>query len=167
MGKLLTPTQIITEWNKLIEGAHPSDEALARYYEGLLKLIYKELLEHGEIQLPRLGSIYAVLRKGKEYHNSLFGHGYAEPRLLPKMKFSERLKNSLRYETPYETKLERQKRRHKVEVEEEKSDEARRVEVVAWLEQKEATGKDIVEIYNDHVRKERAKRKKRKNGKTS
>lgn len=167
MGKPLTPTQVLTEWNKMIEGSHPNPDALERYYEGLLKLIYKELLEHGEIHLPRLGTIYTVLRKGQEYHNSIVGHVYAEPRLLPRMRFSDRLKHSLRYGMPYETKLERQKRRRKVEVEEEKSDEAKRIEVIAWLEKKQETGKDIVEIYDDHVRKERAKRKKRKNGQTN
>ncbi len=164
MGKLLTPTQVLQEWSKLIEGSRPTPEALERYYEGLLKLIYKELLEHGEIQLPRLGSIYATLRKGKEIHNSMIGHVYVEPRLLPHMKFSERLKDSLRYGVPYETKFERQRRKKKVEIVEEKSDEAKRVEIVAWLEKKEETGKDIVQLYDEHVRRERAKRKKRKNG---
>ena len=123
-------------------------------------MIYKELLEHGEIQLQNLGTIYTSLYGGREINSGLAGRVYVEPRLIPRMGFSENLKTSIKNDQPYLTKQERKKRRRKVEVVKEKSDEARRVE------KKEATDTSIVDLYDSHVRRERAKRNKLKNGQT-
>lgn len=166
MAKALTHAQLMQEWKKCIEGNSPPPNTLARYYEGLLKLIYKELLEHGEIQLQNLGTIYTSLYGGREINSGLAGRVYVEPRLIPRMGFSENLKTSIKNDQPYLTKQERKKRRRKVEVVKEKSDEARRVEIVNWLEKKEATDTSIVDLYDSHVRRERAKRNKLKNGQT-
>ena len=111
----------------------------------------------------KMGTLKAKIEAYKPYYKVILLMWLC---FLPTVIFAPDLKTSIKNDQPYLTKQERKKRRRKVEVVKEKSDEARRVEIVNWLEKKEATDTSIVDLYDSHVRRERAKRNKLKNGQT-